>query len=770
MADTEEAPDEETPLVEEDDDGVEAPEENMEDKEEPEAKEGDFSGDKIPENTYFVFVYKEETEIKEKGEMTPMTDALTSKLEDAGMEVEVKKYPVDVDGEETECCFMCVTCDEERLKKEADRIKFNMHLDPEKTKAKAEELNVNVQDSEFVTPWGPYEYLYSGYENDFVEHMVPLFTKPKVTEGGKAEGEDAEGEDEEIFPTRAKTMIALSIAKAAKSVGGAKIMVSELKNKGKLLGCFAPHEECKEIVRNAMCSTCTLPWEYPTDTVREYFGEKVAFYFSFQTYYTTCLIALMVIAGLCLFFANSFKATMHRGTALASLLNSYWNSVYCIFTIFWANWFCQSWKRQESIKATQWGTYGLSGFAPDRPEYKGKQIISYIDGGVMRFKPKNKLWMRRAFSGFITFLFIVALLLCVAAIFYIRRLWVVYYRISFFNWRIVYVNDDFDDDAATDDGAEPIGTTLASIATAINVQIWSALYGLIVVALNKFENHRTDAEYSDAYINKHFAFMFVNSYAALIYICFIQDNIGDPCDDYGVSACIDLAAKQLATLIGTNIIVAQISQVFLPWYGKECCTPPPEEALKCQLQKEFELEEYDTLIGLNEDYLTQIIQYGYVVVFAGALPFSPFIAFVNNFFEPKNDAYTLSVFCYRPVAEFADGIGAWGGILKGMSVLAIISNTALVCFTSTFLEAVPYEMSIHHTFLIFMGTQYILGFAVMILFDTEDDEKVPIQQKRAAFIVPILEDKDQKGPEEGHNFDPKADTEKEGQGCIEQLI
>jgi len=465
MADTEEAPDEETPLVEEDDDGVEAPEENMEDKEEPEAKEGDFSGDKIPENTYFVFVYKEETEIKEKGEMTPMTDALTSKLEDAGMEVEVKKYPVDVDGEETECCFMCVTCDEERLKKEADRIKFNMHLDPEKTKAKAAELNVNVQDSEFVTPCGPYEYLYSGYENDFVDHMVPLFTKPKVTEGGKAEGEDAEGEDEEIFPTRAKTMIALSIAKAAKSVGGAKIMVSELKNKGKLLGCFAPHEECKEIVRNAMCSTCTLPWEYPTDTVREYFGEKVAFYFSFQTYYTTCLIALMVIAGLCLFFANSFKATMHRGTALASLLNSYWNSVYCIFTIFWANWFCQSWKRQESIKATQWGTYGLSGFAPDRPEYKGKQIISYIDGGVMRFKPKNKLWMRRAFSGFITFLFIVALLLCVAAIFYIRRLWVVYYRISFFNWRIVYVNDDFDDDAATDDGAEPIGTTLASIAT-----------------------------------------------------------------------------------------------------------------------------------------------------------------------------------------------------------------------------------------------------------------------------------------------------------------
>merc|ERR1711998_59709 len=125
-------------------------------------------------------------------------------------------------------------------------------------------------------------------------------------------------------------------------------------------------------------------------------------------------------------------------------------------------------------------------------------------------------------------------------------------------------------------------------------------------------------------------------------------------------------------------------------------------ALKCQLQKEFELEEYDTLIGLNEDYLTQIIQFGYVVIFAGALPFSPFM------------------------------------------------------------------MSVHHKFLIFMGSQYIMGFLVMILFDTAVDEKAPIQQKRNHFIVPLI--KKQESPEEGHNYDPNTDEDKSGTGCIEQLI
>ena len=65
------------------------------------------------------------------------------------------------------------------------------------------------------------------------------------------------------------------------------------------------------------------------------------------------------------------------------------------------------------------------------------------------------------------------------------------------------------------------------------VQRFSALYGLIVVWLNNTENWRTDAEYSNAYIAKHFVFMAFNSYVALIYIAFIE---GAACAPRGAGA------------------------------------------------------------------------------------------------------------------------------------------------------------------------------------------------------------------------------------------
>ena len=48
------------------------------------------------------------------------------------------------------------------------------------------------------------------------------------------------------------------------------------------------------------------------------------------------------------------------------------------------------------------------------------------------------------------------------------------------------------------------------------------------VLTKKQENHRTDTEYEDNLIAKTFMFQFVNSYASLIYIAFIKEQIGQP--------------------------------------------------------------------------------------------------------------------------------------------------------------------------------------------------------------------------------------------------
>lgn len=59
----------------------------------------------------------------------------------------------------------------------------------------------------------------------------------------------------------------------------------------------------------------------------------------------------------------------------------------------------------------------------------------------------------------------------------------------------------------------------------------NAIYGSVAIALNDYENHRTDTQYEDALIAKTFIFQFVNSFASLFYTSFVKPYMQDidPC-------------------------------------------------------------------------------------------------------------------------------------------------------------------------------------------------------------------------------------------------
>ena len=63
------------------------------------------------------------------------------------------------------------------------------------------------------------------------------------------------------------------------------------------------------------------------------------------------------------------------------------------------------------------------------------------------------------------------------------------------------------------------GSTFVSVAA---MQIFGRLWDFVATFLNNFENHRTQIEYEDAYINKQFVFQFINYYFLLIYVAFLK--------------------------------------------------------------------------------------------------------------------------------------------------------------------------------------------------------------------------------------------------------
>lgn len=60
-----------------------------------------------------------------------------------------------------------------------------------------------------------------------------------------------------------------------------------------------------------------------------------------------------------------------------------------------------------------------------------------------------------------------------------------------------------------------------------------------------------------------------------------------------------------------------------------------------------------------------------------AFPLAPLFALLNNVAEIRLDAYKMVTQARRPLAERVEDIGAWYGILKSITYIAIVSNVSV---------------------------------------------------------------------------------------------
>lgn len=61
-------------------------------------------------------------------------------------------------------------------------------------------------------------------------------------------------------------------------------------------------------------------------------------------------------------------------------------------------------------------------------------------------------------------------------------------------------------------------------------------------------------------------------------------------------------------------------------------------------------------------------------MFVAAFPLAPLCALLNNIAEIRLDAYKMVTQARRPLAERAEDIGAWEGILRAITYAAVVSN------------------------------------------------------------------------------------------------
>lgn len=128
------------------------------------------------------------------------------------------------------------------------------------------------------------------------------------------------------------------------------------------------------------------------------------------------------------------------------------------------------------------------------------------------------------------------------------------------------------------------------------------------------------------------------------------------------------------------------------------------EHAQVDLWEEMLLPEHDSFT----EYLFAVTQFAYVCCFSVVLPITPVIVLINNLINMRLDAFKLCRGRRRPLAVQTGGIGVWNHVLHIVTVIAILTNCALMALTTSQLEWLGERIGMLGVFALSIGVEHFL--------------------------------------------------------------
>ncbi|NXQ81864.1 ANO7 protein, partial [Nyctibius grandis] len=468
----------------------------------------------------------------------------------------------------------------------------------------------------------------------------------------------------------------------------------------------------------------------PLGHVRKYFGEKVAFYFAWLGFYTGWLLpaaavgTVVFIAGIFLVFNDVpsqeicqseeqywmcplcktcpyWQLSKICSTFMVGQLFDHGGTIFfSIFMSLWAVLFLEFWKRTNASLAHHWDCSDFEDIEErPRPQFTAMApmtITNPITGAEEPYFPKRSRLHRILAGSMVIMMLIAVVVMFVVSIILYRAVVDILLSSSGYFWFAA--------------SASRIASFTGSVVNLIFIVILSKIYISLAHFLTKWEMHRTQSKYEDAFTFKVFIFQFVTFYSSPIYIGFFKGKftgypgnhlsfLGVRSEECSPGGCfVELAQELLVIMVGKQII-NNVQEVAIPklkcWWHKHklLSKKAGEEGESVLVEQAPWVMDHQLLVfeGLFDEYLEMVLQFGFITIFVAACPLAPLFALLNNWVEIRLDAQKLICDYRRPVAERAQGIGIWFSILEAITHLAVISNAFLIAFTSDFLPRMYYE-------------------------------------------------------------------------------
>eukprot|EP00601_Ochromonadales_sp_CCMP2298_P007360 CAMPEP_0173208830 /NCGR_PEP_ID=MMETSP1141-20130122/22749_1 /TAXON_ID=483371 /ORGANISM="non described non described, Strain CCMP2298" /LENGTH=736 /DNA_ID=CAMNT_0014135355 /DNA_START=177 /DNA_END=2384 /DNA_ORIENTATION=+ len=570
---------------------------------------------------------------------------ILGRMADAGLQ---NKLFYSVQKDEVYCKIRCAL---PRLQAEADRINYKLALEPAGLCNKLREGNlkgpkekqwagVEIPNKNIETTIDPYDYIYADYRT----------------------GEDSlykKWENDTVFRGVDRLKLIASIISSRLGDGGAFLDVYRLTKNNCMITFFPLHDAVElRSLEDKWLRMCQPPWLQHTDPVKDYFGEKIGLFFLFLAHYTTWLLPAAVVG----FFVWVNVADDGNNPDAAAV------PYFAVFVAIWSTLLLEYWKRKEKEHAMKWGMVGFEDTEQDRPEFEGEPSISPIDGSKMLYFPSSVLAFRMGVSASTILLCIVAVLGIVAALIGLRL------GLTASDALVV--------------GGVSTGSIVAGVTNAVVIQVLNALYSSVAIRLTEYENHRTDTEYEDFLIGKTFVFQFINSFASLFYLAFLKPYLQnlDPC----LESCMVELQAGLGTIFMTRLATGSVLKLAIPYVTQKMKMKTETKGVDADELTDVELayiqEEYHVILGPFLDYANLAIQFGYATMFIAAYPLAMAMSFVANYVELRVDAWKMTQMTRRPNPRSGEDIGTWYSLFELISYAAVVTNSALVAFTGSFLD------------------------------------------------------------------------------------
>lgn len=590
---------------------------------------------------------------------------------------------------------------QDRLLNEAHRTKYKLLAEPNCLSNKLAMGNQNpampsekhwsaveIPDDRIETKIGPFEYMYLDYNNVNAD-VTAIF---KVYE------------NKSVLRGIDRLKLISGIIQARRHLGGCHLDMGKLANEKCILGFFPLHDivELRRL-EDKWLTFIEMPWNQNLEVCRNYYGEKVAFYFGWLGHYTSWLLP----AGILGFFSWIGVATLSNNPSAPNI------PFFAAFIAIWSTLFLEFWKRKEKRYSMMWGTEQYENEESERPNFIGVPSVSPVDGSHILYFSKFSFYTRIYSSALTIAVLIVVVIGVIIGIIFAG---------------VFMTNSDNQDLAAS----SPV---IGGLLNAVQIQVLNAIYSRIAIFLTDYENHRTNTSYENSLMAKTFIFQFVNSFASLFYIAFVRPFIPqlDPCPG---GDCLKVLQASLGSIFLTKLATGSVLSLLVPYIMEKMKergqSVGVDKSDLTEVELQFLLGDYDVTLGTFADYAELTMQFGYVTMFITAYPLATILAFVNNYVEMRVDAWKMCAFLKRPEPRGADNIGTWYFVLEIISFSAVLVNSALVASTGTF--ALTFSWAARVWIFVGMSTGIIIIKTVVSGMVADIPRDVEIQLERKSFI------------------------------------